>query len=293
MTLFQIRGTKVTIHPLLLLVVAGAGVAGVLSELLQAFLALTLHESFHAVVASRLGYRIESVELLPFGGVARIEHTALAPGADFLIALAGPLCNVVVAGAVALAMHLFPVIELKYFLFSNLVLALFNLLPASPLDGGRMLRAILSRVMRQRLAGLCATWLGVALGALLLGTGLYLLLHGAFNPFLWVMGVFLLLSALREFRALPQAQVHAAMRRKDALARGEAVPLRQVVVHEDMPTYVALSQLCASQYNMLLVLDAHMEVIGQLDEGRLIKGIAKHGRQVPVGRLLSRQKSAH
>lgn len=289
MTIGQIGFTRVKVHPGLFLVLAGAVILGLLGELLQAFLALTMHESFHAIAAHMLGYRIESVELLPFGGVARMQGGQFAsPRAEFCIAMAGPVCNFIVAGAAAIAVRGLPALEyhLQYFITANLALALFNLLPALPLDGGRMLRAILLRAMRPRAATLLTAWLGVACAAVLLGLSVLMLLEHAFNPFLLIMGVFLALGALRELRTAPEAQLASMLRRRDAVARGEALPARTLAVRGDTGAMEAARMLKASQYTVLLVLDQDMQVIGQLDEGRLLAGMAKHGRQVRVGKLI-------
>ena len=158
MKLFQIGHTQVRVHPGLFVVLLAAVVLGMLGRLLQAMLALSLHETFHAIVAHSMGYRVDAVEFLPFGGVARLEGRPLSPNAEFWIAAAGPLCSFVVAGAIAIAISLYPVTRyaLQYFLNINLALALFNLLPALPLDGGSMLRAILLHVLRPRTATLIA-----------------------------------------------------------------------------------------------------------------------------------------
>ena len=103
----------------------------------------------------------------------------------------------IVAGGVVLAAYLMPQTAraLGYFLLINLSLACFNLLPALPLDGGRMLRAILSNFLRPRAATLVTGWLGVGIGAAMLAFCAYLFTRGAVNLFLLVMGVFLVLGA--------------------------------------------------------------------------------------------------
>ncbi len=290
MKLFQIGNTQIRIHPGLLLVLAGAVVLGVLGRLVQAMLALTLHEVFHAIVARSMGYRVDAVEFLPFGGVARLEGRPLSKNSEFWIAAAGPLCSFIVAGATAIAISLFPVTKysLEYFLNINMALALFNLIPALPLDGGSMLRAILLHILRPRTATLIAAWLGITAGVALLALCAYMLMLGLLNPFLLMMGAFLLLAAIRELRTAPQAQLSAMLRRRDAFSRGEALPLRHMAVRSSVSAGSALRQLSASRYNLLLVLDEDMQTIGQIDESRLLNGIALKGRDITIGELLSR-----
>lgn len=288
MNLFRIGRTQIKLHPGLLLVLFGAFIFGMLGELLQAFLALTLHETFHAVVAHALGYPVAVIEILPFGGVARMEGQAISPRSEFVIAFAGPLCNFVIAGVIAAAMRLYPEIQtvLQYFFTINLSLAFFNLLPALPLDGGRMLRGILLRVLRPRTATLITAWIGIVCAAVLIGISVYMAVFGKCNPFIVIMGVFLLLGAIRELRLMPQMKLQAMIRRKDAFSKGEAVPISNVAIHADMPAIAALRHLSASKYTVLVVLNDDMQILGQLDEGKLLLGMARHGQDVRVGQIV-------
>ncbi len=289
MKLFDIGFTRVSIHPGLFLVLFLACVVGRLGELLQAFLVLVMHETFHAMAANALHYRIESVELLPFGGVARMEDSAASPRAEWIIAFAGPFCTFIAAGGIATALSVWPEVKssLMYLMNMHVALGVFNLLPAFPLDGGRMLRAVLLRCgVRLRAATLFTSWLGVGCGSLVLGASVYLAVRGIWNPFLFVMGVFLIIGAIKEQRVLPQARLSAIVRRAGAFAKGEAMPVQYIAVREDTSLGAALAQLSSSRYTVLLVLDKELRPLGQLDEGRLLKGMAKHGRNAPVRALL-------
>ncbi len=289
MKLFQLGNTQVRLHPGVILVLVGATILGLLWRLLQAMLALILHEISHAIVAKSMGYRVDNVEFLPFGGIARLDGLPLSSKAEFCIAAAGPLCSLVVAGVISLAVIFLPMVgeRLQYFLYFNIALALFNLLPLLPLDGGRMFRTILLRFFKPYFATAIAAWLGILFGAGLFLFALYMLLfYLILNPFLLLMGAFLFAAAIRELRTAPQAKLSSMLRRKDAFVRGEALPIKNAAVRASMPCGLALSQLSASKYNLLFVLDEQMRIIGQLDEVKLLEGIAKSGQEVPVGMLL-------
>ncbi len=101
MRICTIRHTDVLLNPLLIIVVAGACVLGRLYDLLQAVLALTLHELAHAAAARAFGCRIRAMELAPYGAALRLSDTALSPHAEWCVASAGPLCSYLVAGAAA------------------------------------------------------------------------------------------------------------------------------------------------------------------------------------------------
>jgi Zn-dependent protease/CBS domain-containing protein len=127
--------------------------AGILATVLF-FASLLVHEVAHAVVAKRNGIAVRRITLWLFGGVSELESEALTPGADFRIAVVGPLASFLIAGICGLLVLLLPtsganeqvlVSALGWLAWINLFLGAFNLIPAAPLDGGRVLRAALWR----------------------------------------------------------------------------------------------------------------------------------------------------
>lgn len=139
------------------------------------FGSLLAHELSHAVVARREGLSVSGITLWLLGGVARLEGHPPSPGAEARIAGAGPLASLGLAlgfGVVALGIALVPASDLTALAFAsaawlsfvNLILAVFNLLPGAPLDGGRIARAVLWRLGRDKLR---ATRLATGLGQLL------------------------------------------------------------------------------------------------------------------------------
>ena len=289
----HIGSTELRLHPGLFLVVAGAYILGMLGELLLGFFALTLHEASHGLIARALGYRLSSIEIMPFGGVARITGAALSPQSEFAIALAGPVCSLVIAAGAGLALYLLPLynLQLQRFLQINLSLAILNLLPALPLDGGRMLRALLQNVLRPRHATQLTAWLGVLFGAAMIGFSVFGLLHGTLYATMAMMGIFLLLAAIRELVLLPQVKLEAMLRRQDALWQGDCLALNHSVVHGDLRASEALRNLSTNRYNLLLVIGENLRPLGELDEGALLEGIAKYGMDITTGQLLSLEKA--
>lgn len=175
---------------------------------------LLAHEGSHAVAARRHGVGVRSITLWLFGGVAQLEGEAHTPGADFTIAAVGPATSVVLAGGFAAAQQLLEragahglVVDVASWLWQiNLLLAAFNLIPAAPLDGGRILRAGLWRITGNRArASVLAARAGIGFGTVLIGLGLFELLTG--NTFgLWpaFLGWFLFMAARAEGEAAQQ-----------------------------------------------------------------------------------------
>ncbi|MFI6012571.1 site-2 protease family protein [Streptomyces sp. NPDC051243] len=172
-------------------------------------LSLLAHEISHALVARRNGVPVDDITLWLLGGVARLKGEAATPGAELRIAGVGPLVSLLLGGVFALAAGLLDAVSdaglaveaLAWLAGINILLAVFNALPAAPLDGGRLLRAIVWWKTGSPLrATAVATGAGRLLGWVLVGLGLYLVLVGAAFSGIWlvVIGWFVLAMATME-----------------------------------------------------------------------------------------------
>lgn len=154
----------VGIRPYLIGLVAG----------LALFLSVLIHELGHSVVGQRYGLKIKNITLWILGGMAQFERIPQRRGIEAVMAIAGPLTSFLLAGAAWVLFHLTPVtlgevrFILAYLMYMNLVLAIFNLLPALPLDGGRVLRSLLalrmSYLKATHLAAATSKFLAIILG---------------------------------------------------------------------------------------------------------------------------------
>jgi Zn-dependent protease/CBS domain-containing protein len=154
------------------------------------FVSIVLHELGHAVVALRHGVRTRSITLFIFGGVAQLEQDPRSGRAEFSMAAAGPLVSLALAGVFHSASTLSFVdpsvaAVLKYLGLINLILALFNLVPAFPMDGGRLLRGALWGAIGKARATRIASGAGTFFAFLLIFTGVFSLLRGDSLGGLW------------------------------------------------------------------------------------------------------------
>ncbi|HAX25789.1 MAG TPA: peptidase M50 [Chloroflexi bacterium] len=222
------RGIPIRVHPTFLIVMlwavyqwgirAEAGPAGVifgLVTLLCVFGCVLLHELAHAIAALRYGVRVRDITLLPVGGVARVEYAPLTPRSETVIALAGPAVNLAIVilllpivMVIAATRHISDPLSLVllideispagfviYIWIANILLATFNMLPAFPMDGGRVLRAILASFRGQLQATRIAVAVGGAIAILLATAGL--MIGDYFMP---MISLFVVVAAYMEFR---------------------------------------------------------------------------------------------
>jgi Zn-dependent protease len=205
------------------------GVAGALGLLAS----IVFHELCHALAGRHFGIHLRGIRLFIFGGVAEMLQEPPSPRAEFVVAAVGPLSSIALSGVTFLAAtllgHVLPrwaEAILLYLAGINLVLALFNLIPAFPLDGGRLLRAALwQRQKSIRRATRITSRLGQAFGLILVGVGLISVIQGQ-----WVSGVWWAMIGLFLRGAAEQAYRQVVVRRTLV---GESV---ERLVSPDFPT---------------------------------------------------------
>ena len=197
------------------------------------FVCVLAHELAHSVVAKGQGIGVAGITLFIFGGVARLRDEASSPGAEFRMAAAGPLMSLAIGGACGILYFALgrSIPEqaralLFYFTFVNIILALFNLLPGFPLDGGRLFRAVLWKVTGSiRRATAVTSGTGKFLGMLLIVFGIYLLWYSwhktgqpEFGP-LWLVfiGLFLRSAAEAGYQQVALREAFAGMTVGDIL----------------------------------------------------------------------------
>jgi Zn-dependent protease/CBS domain-containing protein len=213
------------------------------------FVSLLLHELGHALVAQREGMEIEGITLWLFGGVARFRGMFPSAGAEFRIAVAGPLVTLVLGGffvALAALADLPTEVDgvLAWLGYINLFLLVFNLLPALPLDGGRILRSILWRVKGDyswatQVAGMA----GRGIGFLLIGGGILLLIfQGTFTgAWLAFIGWFLLQASASELGYLAVQDALAGLRVYNLMTR------EPVIVSPDLTLGELMDEVAGSR----------------------------------------------
>lgn len=261
--------------------------------ILLVFLIVVLHEYGHALAARRYGIGTADITLLPIGGVARLQMMPKEPRQELVIALAGPAVNVVIAlglwaalaatgGAAAEAApadeRFFSRGLLAQLQTWNLSMLLFNLIPAFPLDGGRVLRALLAMRMDYARATVAAARVGRAL-ALVGGLVGYFYLR---QPMLVIIALFIWLGAAGEAGAVQQESAFEGL----ALERVMMTDVRTIA--PDDPLAHAVRLVLGGFQQDFPVLDAGGAVVGVLTRADLLRALAEHGERASVASAMRR-----
>lgn len=221
---FRIGRLPVFVHLLLPLAMLLMAYMGAARGCLLAFCCVLLHELGHLIAATALGAQVLSLELMPLGGVLHIGGLyRLARIQVLIIAAAGPLISLL---AVIAAM-LFPDVFSFQFAWINLLLFAFNLLPGMPMDGGRMLAALLRKPLGIRRSVRIAARIGQWIGLLLLGTAVVQMLSGRGIPIpVLMMGVYLLACASKETKHCDTSAVEDVSRILDSGRFRQSLPVQ-------------------------------------------------------------------
>ena len=246
------------------------------------YASVLVHELAHTVAALRFKLPVRRIQLQFFGGVSEIEKESETPGREFVLAFVGPLLSLVLAGLFYLGMQAVepgtvPGVLLAGLMISNLIVAAFNLLPGLPLDGGRMLRAVVWKITGKPMTGtVAAAWVGRALAVAVL-IGLPLLTHtGALgNATEDIGGMETVTDAL--LAAILAAIIWtgagnslrmARLREHLPELRARTLTRRAVPVESDTPLSEALRRANEAGARALVVVDGHGDPDGPGPRGR-------------------------
>ncbi len=295
----RFAGIDVFLHTTFLLLIGWVGVSYWLQTrslthtlegvgfLLALFASVVLHEYGHALTARRYGIKTRDITLLPIGGVARLERMPDKPVQELWVALAGPLVNVVISAVLFLYLAatntLAPLHGLSVttgpfwerLMSVNITLVLFNLIPAFPMDGGRVFRALLAMRTDYTRATQWAATIGQGLAFVFGFIGLFT------NPFLIFIALFVWIGAAQESSL---SQIKSAI---------SGIPVNRVMLtdFQSLTTQDNLARavqliLEGSQHDFPVI--ENDKVVGILTRGDLVKTLSTRGQSTPVSEIMRR-----
>lgn len=289
----KVAGIEVRIHLTFVLLLAFIGISYYLGGGAQAaiegvgfilliFGCVLLHEFGHAIAAKAFGIETPDITLLPIGGVARLQRMPDKPSQELIVAVAGPMVNVLIAGLLFLVLGL----QVDWAQASNLadpsgsmlakvavvnvMLVIFNMIPAFPMDGGRVLRALLAMVMGHAKATLIAARIGQGLAFVFGFIGLF------YNPLLIFIALFVYLGASSENAMAQMKDVTQGVHVADAMVTELSV-LSETDTIDD-----AIEALLRTSQQEFPVVDPQGRILGILTREPMIRALRQTGPGTPV-----------
>lgn len=252
---------------------------------LALFCCVVLHEFGHALAAQKYGIQTKDIVLYPIGGIARLEKLPEDPKQELWVAIAGPLVNVgiflILSAVLSFTgfniesleeIKINPTTIILYLASANLILAVFNLIPAFPMDGGRILRAFLAI----RLPRAQATQIAGGIGQFL---AIFFIFFGLFNnPILVLIGIFIFLGAAAEVSHTQQESFLKGFKVNDAIM------MKFQILAFDAPLSKAVDKLLNSQATHFVVVKDDVAV-GTLSRNEIIRGLKEGDENIAVEKV--------
>lgn len=257
---------KITIHPLFFAVIVFCALFGGLPSVLICLVTALLHECGHVFCALKMGFTCEKIKIMPYGAAAMCDVEGIRAGDEIKLALAGPLVNAALCVALAGLWWFYP--DTYAFtdtvMFANLAMLLVNLLPAYPLDGGRVAGCVLAKLFSKKVAKIVLKVI-----ALLCAAGLFTaFFFSGYNPTLLLFSAFLVVSAIEK---TPSAEL-VNFSSKGKLKRG--IEVKYVLCDGSLTYKDAFKRLDDKRYLVLQLYDGG--IADEITQDELYEQAAGH-----------------
>lgn len=287
----RLFGGRLKINLLMIPAVVFLLIVGMGDVVLYYIPTVLLHEWAHVIFASALGMTVSEMELFPFGCAAKLQCFAVSRTKEIVVAAAGPAANMAAACAIFfIDKYGFEITVAERLISSNLALAAVNMLPALPLDGGRIVRAIFASFIGYKRATRLTACAGIFFAAVLLGVGVWALFQDTLNPSFFIMGFFLCLAAVKELKSAPYTLIRDFSGKRETIDKRKTLSINRFAAMRTETLRDIMREFEAGKYNMVTVLDKDLGVMGELDERQILDGMIEKGTQVTLGSIYKLRK---
>lgn len=292
MNIFKINDFKIKINIFMLLMIVLYFYFGYFIEVFIMFLTVLVHEISHIIAARRYGFKVDEIEIFPFGGIARFEDLkTIYPGEEVFICAMGPLSNFII-------MILFIGIKsfytnsyiINYIIEVNKLMFILNLLPVLPLDGGKILRTILSLFIGYKSSTIKLVYITYIICTFII---LYDILNGIIGfevTYLSTIAVFAIIAAKKEKEMAAFVFIRSITRKTNDLNKKKKMKVHILVCIKTVNIKEAIECFLPNRYHIFIIIKSNGETIGTITEGQLLEGIFRYGLDITLENLLIESK---
>lgn len=253
-------------------------ILGFKGEIIIAFALVFIHELMHYLTARILGFSGFDIEILPIGAVLKVKDLDEAsPKEDIIISLSGPLLNLLLAVIFYVLFKVYHRDYLGLICNSNLAIGIFNLIPAFPLDGGRVLRDILSIKTIYRRANEISIRVSMVIGSILMFIYFVSVASNKNNFNLGLISIFILISSIKEKEGIVYLIMGYIIKKKYKFIKRGYIENKSISVFCDKDLLEVLGIIDKNKYNLFTVLDENMSVLATLYEDEILNAIKTYG----------------
>ncbi|MDF2504387.1 M50 family metallopeptidase [Clostridium sp.] len=247
-------------------------------NLLIAFAMVILHEFTHYLVARCFGFKSGNIEVLPFGAVLRIDDLEEASfKEDLIISLSGPIFNIVLAVIFYILGLYFNKAIIHSLFLTNAALGIFNLMPALPLDGGRILRDLIARKTIYRTANLITVIVSMGTGSIFILYYIYCFFKGQINLSFGIIALYIMIYSFKEKERIAYIIMSDIIKKKYRFIRRGYIENRTFSIYYKNDLLKALSIAEKNKYNIFTVLDGELRVMDIIYEEEILEALKSYG----------------
>lgn len=276
---------RIKLNVFFILFLFASCLVGWLQQSLIMFSSVMLHEFGHVLAAKMLKIKVYEVELMPYGGISRMEELSKLGGtAEAVVSAAGPAISLVLSLAFSFFKEYSGLLESanRY----NLIICLFNLLPVIPLDGGKITRNLLCFFLGYREATKILSSAGKITAFLLLGFNIYMLMVGGRSGTLIIAAIFIYIGALREERNSSYYYLFTGNNSKNTMIAKGRIRKRFIKVQEDTPIRLIVNKFSPVTLCYVEVADEKGRTNRILSEDEIMKAFLKYGYDGRIKHIL-------
>lgn len=292
MTLFKLKNITFRINLLVLIMVIILLYIGYIMETITVIATVLIHELTHIIAAKRMGVKVKQLEIFPFGGVAKFDSfIGTDPKIEIIIAFIGPMTNMFAALIFKMIRVYYPnVYLLDLFINANVYMGTFNFIPVFPLDGGRILRGILSYQIGFKLSTKILTFSTYILSFLLIFIGVLYLDLKEKVVYLIVLAVFISIAANKEKRMAAFIFIKEITEKKLELRKKGVLKSHNIVVLKDVTAEEVLKNFLPKRFHIIVIVDQDGNIVKIISETNFLEGVIKNGTNVKLEKLLNNNK---
>lgn len=291
MNIFKVRNINIKINIFMFLMLIYYSLYGYFIETSFMVLSILIHEIFHCIVARRYDLKIYEVEIFPFGGVARFGSViTVNPKEEILICAMGPLSNfLIMILFMAFRALYFDNYFINYIIKVNKIMFIINILPIFPLDGGKIIRAILSLFIGYKASTIRLVHITYFLCTFII---LYDILNGITGNIIYIgsIAVFTIVAAKKEREMAAFAFIRSITEKTSELSRKKKMKVHILVCIKTIKIKEVIESFLPNKYHIFIIIKVNGETIGTITEGQLIEGIYRYGFDITLEELLIESK---
>lgn len=236
------------------------------------------HEFTHYFVARYFGFKSGNVEILPFGAVLTVNDFEEASfKEDLIISLSGPIFNLVLAVIFYIVYLYFHNTIINSLFLTNAALGIFNLVPALPLDGGRIFRNLMARKIRYRLANFIIIIVSICIGSAFMLYYIYCFFRGQMNLSFGIIALYIIIYSFREKERIAYIIMSDIIKKKFKFIKRGYIENKSFSIYSKNDLLKVLSLVEKNKYNIFTVLDDELRVIDIIYEEEILEGLKSYG----------------